>query len=455
MVLQGAPDTSDRAGIHNQGRDIMTTTSLADTLRLPCGVELPNRLLKSAMTEGLASPLGNATDRHNTLYRRWSEGGVGTIVTGNIMIDYRFLERPGNIVVDRNGGEDALSRLAEAGTKAGNQLWGQISHPGRQCTRLSNNRPFAPSAVELSALGMFAKPRVMSGDDIRTAIADYARVAGVLKNCGFTGVQIHGAHGYLLSQFLSPRTNHRDDEWGGSLENRARFLLEAVRSVRASVGPDFPVAVKLNSADFSKNGFSLEDSCQVAQWLEQEGLDLLEISGGTYEELKLVDGSERKSDSTLAREAYFIEYAKDIRAAVKTPLCITGGFRSRAVMDEALSQGALDVVGIARPTCVDPNAGRNLIADEKYRLPEPELGLKLFKGSLLGPNSKYAVMRLLNAQSLVSWFYQQIIALSEDRKVPVSASAFSAYISYFTREMGLSSKRRKALKAAGLSLLDR
>lgn len=444
--------------IHS-GRDTMPTTSsttaLGERLRLPCGVEIPNRLLKSAMTEGLATPMGNATERHNTLYRRWSEGGVGTLVSGNVMIDYRFLERPGNIVVDRNGGEEALAKLAEAGTVSGNQFWAQISHPGRQCTRLSNSRPFAPSAVELSALGMFAKPRVMSDADITLAIADYARVAGVLKSCGFTGIQIHGAHGYLLNQFLSPRTNQRTDRWGGSLENRARMLLETVRAVRATVGPDFPVAVKLNSADFSKNGFSLEDSCQVAQWLEQEGLDLLEISGGTYEDLKLIDGTERRSDSTLAREAYFIEYARDIRAAVKTPLCITGGFRSREVMDEALRQGALDVIGIARPTCVDPNAGKNLLADVNYRLPEPELGLRLFSGALLGPNSRFSVMRLLNTQSVVSWFYQQIIALSEGRPVPESASAFGAYTRYFTREMGISSERRKALKAAGLGLLER
>lgn len=428
---------------------------LADSLTLPCGVDIPNRLLKSAMTEGLANPIGNATDKHCTLYRRWSEGGVGILVSGNIMVDYRFLERPGNIVIDRNGGEKELAALAEAGTVAGNQFWAQISHPGRQCTRFANAHPMAPSAVGLKSAGIFAKPRVMTETDIRAAIADYARVAGVVKSTGFTGVQVHGAHGYLLSQFLSPRTNQRDDQWGGSLENRARMLLEVVRAVRETVGPDFPVSVKLNSADFSKNGFTLEESCQVAQWLEQEGLDLLEISGGTYEDVKLLDGTERRAGSTLAREAYFIEYAKDIRAAVKTPLCITGGFRSRGVMDEALAQGALDVVGIARPTCVDPNAGNNLLQKADYRLPEPELNLRLFSGSLLGPTSKNSFIRLLNALSAVSWFYKQIIALSEGRSVPEEASAFGAYVRYFTRELGLASARGKALRKAGLGLMDR
>lgn len=428
---------------------------LGEALTLPCGAQLPNRLLKSAMTEGLADPLGRATPQHCTLYRRWSEGGVGTLVSGNIMVDYRFLERPGNVVVDRNGGEAELAKLAEAGTTAGNQFWAQISHPGRQCTRFSNAHPMAPSAVGLKAGGMFAKPRVMSEDDIRTAIQDYSRVAGVVKRCGFTGVQIHGAHGYLLSQFLSPRTNQRSDQWGGSLDNRARMLLEVVRAVRAEVGADFPVAVKLNSADFSKNGFSLEESCQVAQWLELEGLDLLEISGGTYEDLKLVDGSERRSDSTLAREAYFVEYARDIRAAVKTPLCITGGFRSRSVMDEALSQSVLDVIGIARPTCVEPDAGRKLLADSNYRLPEPEANLYLFRAGFMGPSSSSSFIRLANTQAAVSWFYRQIIALSQGRKVPDQASAFVAYLNYLLRENRLAGQRRRELRKAGLGLLNR
>ncbi|MGJ8669976.1 MAG: NADH:flavin oxidoreductase/NADH oxidase family protein [Oceanococcus sp.] len=426
-------------------------TTIADTLELPCGVKLPNRLLKSAMTEGLATPLGLATESHTTLYKRWSEGGVGTLVTGNVMVDYRFLERAGNIVVDGNGGEDALARVAEAGTVAGNQLWMQISHPGRQCTRFSNRHPVAPSAIGLELAGMFAKPRVLSGDEIRVLIGKYAHVAKVAKTTGFTGVQIHGAHGYLISQFLSPRTNQRDDEWGGSLENRARLLLETVRTVRQAVGADFPVTVKLNSADFSKNGFSLDDSCQVAQWLEAEGLDLLEISGGTYEDFKLLDGSTRKSGSTLAREAYFIDYAKQIRAAVKTPLAITGGFRSRDVMESALQDNALDVIGIARPTCAMPDAGQRLLADENFRLPEFEANLQVGKG-WFGPYSSNSLMKTLNVQGAVSWFYQQIIAAAAGRPVPEKSSLIWAYLHYNWREIRLAIKRSRQLKAAGLSL---
>ena len=428
--------------------------AISDSLTLPCGVVLPNRLLKSAMTEGLATPMGQATARHDTLYRRWSEGGVGTLVSGNVMVDYRYLERPGNIVIDRNGGEDALARLAQAGTTAGNQFWMQISHPGRQCTRMSNRRPLAPSAIGLSGGGLFAVPRAMTEDDIRIAIADYARVAGVAKATGFTGVQVHGAHGYLLSQFLSPRTNQRGDAWGGPLENRARMLLEVVRAVRQAVGPDFPVAVKLNSADFSKNGFTLEESCQVVQWLEAEGVDLLEISGGTYEKLEFVEASTRQASSSQQREAYFLEYARDIRAAVKLPLAITGGFRSRAAMDAALADQAVDVIGLARPTCVEPDAGQRLCADSHHRLPEPERQLRLGRGPL-GPQSSTQLVRLLNSQAAVSWFYQQIIDLAEGRAVPNTVSIFTAYLRYFARELRLSLARGRALKRAGLSLIDR
>lgn len=426
-------------------------TQLAEPLRLPCGVLLPNRLFKSAMTEGLATPLGHATERHATLYWRWSASGVGTLVTGNVMIDYRFLERPGNIVIDGNGGEAPLARLAEAGTAHGNQLWMQISHPGRQCTRLSNGRPLAPSPTQLQLGGLFGQPRAMSEEDIRRAIEAYARVAKAAKTAGFTGVQVHGAHGYLLSQFLSPRTNQRTDAWGGSLENRARMLLEAIRGVRAAVGPDFPVSVKLNSADFSKNGFTIEDCCQVAAWLEQEGLDLLEISGGTYENFSPLDSGRRKSESTIAREAFFIEYAKQIRRSVKLPLAVTGGFRSRATMDQALAENALDVIGIARPLCVDLDAGHRLLAEADYRLPEPENTLALGPG-WFGPYSSNGLIKSLNVQGIVAWFYRQIIAIAEGQPVPQAMGALGAYIRHMRQELGLAMARRRQLKAAGKPL---
>ena len=252
-------------------------------LTLPCGAEIPNRLCKAAMTEGLADPTGQPTVALNQLYGLWSDGGAGLLLSGNVQIDGDHLERPGNVIVSEEPSAAmaaALKAWAAAGTRAGNHFWAQISHAGRQCQKIVNPHPKAPSAVKLGLPGgQFGEPDPMTEEDIESVIAGFARCAKVLVNAGFTGVQLHAAHGYLLSQFLSPRSNQRDDQWGGSLENRARLLLSCVARVRAAVGPEVPVAVKLNSADFQRGGFDFNESLQVAKWLEEASVDLIEISG--------------------------------------------------------------------------------------------------------------------------------------------------------------------------------
>ena len=387
--------------------------------KLPCGAVLKNRIAKAAMTEGLADPNDNPSERHERLYRRWSRGGAGLLITGNVMIDRRYLERPGNVVIDHNSGEEALARWAEAGTVNGNHLWMQISHPGRQCSRTSNWKPVAPSDVKLKLVGLFSRPRAMTEDEIEDAIAGFARVAGIAKQTGFTGVQIHAAHGYLISQFLSPVTNQRDDKWGGGLGNRARFLLRTVEAVRKMVGPEFPVSVKLNSADFQKGGWSLEDCMKVVQVLGQSGLDLLEISGGTYEQPRLLghDGEAEtlavpQLKSTREREAYFLEYARAIRSAARVPLMVTGGFRSRAAMEEALQGNELDVIGMARPLCVDPQLPSALLGGREELAHSWENELALGRG-WLGPRSKSRLMKFINIQGQMAWFYRQIILLGD------------------------------------------
>ena len=314
---------------------------LARSLPLPCGAVLPNRLAKSAMTEGLSDASARANPRHARLYRRWSEGGAGLLITGNVMVDWRYLERPGNVVVEDDSGIDSLARWAEAGTVGGNHLWVQLSHAGRQSSRMSTARPVAPSAVQLKLSGFFARPRALTEGEILDIVERFAVAAEVVQRAGFSGVQIHSAHGYLSSQFLSPRVNQRDDRWGGSLEHRARFLLATVRAVRARVGPEFPIAVKLNSADFQRGGFELEDAARVAGWLAREGIDLLEISGGTYERLRFFENNPpEEAESTRAREAYFLTYAQTIRAELgQVPLMVTGGFRSRRAMNDAPGRG--------------------------------------------------------------------------------------------------------------------
>ncbi|WP_372810010.1 NADH:flavin oxidoreductase/NADH oxidase family protein [Litorivivens sp.] len=388
-------------------------TILNTPLTLPCGAILPNRLLKSAMTEGLADAHDRATEQHNTLYRCWSRGGTGTLVTGNVMVDRRFLERPGNVVIDNNGGLDALRNWAKAGTEAGNHLWMQINHPGRQCQKLVAARPLAPSEVKLKLAGLFGQPRAMTADDIDNTLSRYAHVAGVAKQTGFTGVQIHAAHGYLISQFLSPIANRRSDAWGGNLENRARFLLEAVRRTRDVVGTDFPISVKLNSADFSQGGFSLDESTQVARWLEQTGIDLLEISGGTYEQLALM-GDTPAASASQAREAYFLSYAKEIRSATSLPLAVTGGFRSSNTMHAALADNALDVIGLGRPLCTQPNV-HELLNGEDVTFTPWEKRLRLGPG-WLGPTSSNRQIRALNFGAATQWYYRHIVDLANHRQ---------------------------------------
>ena len=230
--------------------------TIQNDLELPCGALIKNRLCKGAMTEGLADEKNRATSNHVNLYSKWASGGAGILLTGNVQVDHRYLERPGNVVIEGQQTNEQLARLskyAEAGTKNDTHLWMQISHAGRQTPSAVAEVPVAPSEVQLKMAGAkFGKPRALDNDEILDIIKRFGHCAAVAKDTGFTGVQIHGAHGYLISEFLSPDINLRKDHWGGSLENRARFLIEIIRSVRQAVGENFPVSLKLNSADFSK-----------------------------------------------------------------------------------------------------------------------------------------------------------------------------------------------------------
>ncbi len=360
---------------------------LAQPLELPCGVVLPNRLVKAAISEGMADAANRSTPRLETLYRRWARSGAGLLFTGNIQVDPDHLERPLNVVIQDGEGSAALARLAAAGKSGGTQFWAQLSHTGRQVEAAINPAPLAPSAVELDVLRgagfTFAKPKAMSEAEIDRAIGQFGYAAGQVRAAGFTGVTLHAAHGYLISQFLSPLTNLRTDRWGGSLANRARFLLAVLDAVRTAVGPDFPVGIKLNSSDFQRGGFTSQDCVELVKLLNSTGLDLLELSGGSLEQPKVMgvtlkdDGEDGKRQSTRNREAYFLAFAKDVRTVAKMPVMVVGGFRSATAMIEALAQGELDLVGIARPMIGEPDSPRRLLAGEIDRLPsfEAKLGL--------------------------------------------------------------------------------
>jgi 2,4-dienoyl-CoA reductase-like NADH-dependent reductase (Old Yellow Enzyme family) len=368
------------------------------------------------------------------------------LLTGNVQVDRHHLERPGNVVLDGSPSPEALDALrafARAGTVNDTQLWMQISHAGRQTPTSVNKTPLAPSAVGLVMPGgQFGVPRAMTEDQILDVIARFAHAATLARETGFTGVQVHSAHGYLLSEFLSPDVNRRTDAWGGSLENRARFLLETIRRVRQAVGPDFPVSVKLNSADFQRGGFSHEDAITVATWLDAEAVDLLEISGGTYEQPRLIgrddltlhpEKAETRRESTVAREAYFLAYAEDIRRAVKMPLMVTGGFRSAAAMNAALASGATDIIGIGRPLCVDPDCLVKLLNGTLAQLPSYEKTLRLGPG-ILGPNSSLALIKGLNGWGQQGWFCLQLLRMGKGRNPDLGMGVFEAFRRYTANE---------------------
>lgn len=420
--------------------------TISSPLTLPCGAVLKNRIAKAAMTEGLGDAQNRATEKHVRLYRRWAEGGAGMLLTGNVQVDRRYMERPGNVAIDGPQSSEAIAALrayAQAGAVNNTHLWMQISHAGRQTPASVSKEPLAPSDKPLDMPGaQFGKPRAMTGAEIEDVIRRFAHVATVARDTGFTGVQIHGAHGYLISEFLSPDVNNRTDEWGGSLENRARLLLEIVRAIRKAVGPDFPISVKLNSADFQRGGFSHEDSIKVAAWLNAESLDLLEVSGGTYEQPRLVglddltlhpEKSETRKESTIAREAYFLEYAKDIRAAVTMPLMVTGGFRTAVGMNAALASATMDVIGMARPLCVDPSAVARLLSGSVRDIPAFEKTLRIGPG-ILGPHSRFNIVKALNGWGQQGWFCLQILRMGDgldpDRKLGV----FKAFRDYAKNE---------------------
>ncbi len=422
----------------------MATLSLSDHLDLPCGVRVKNRFSKSAMTEALADPSDAPTQAHQMLYKRWSDGGMALQITGNVMVDRRYLERPGNVVVEDESVLDALRQWADAAKSGGSHIWMQISHPGRQCPIVVNIRPLSPSAEKLRILGLFGKPKAMSQDDIEEAIGRYARTAEIARKAGFDGVQIHAAHGYLISQFLSPITNQRTDTWGGSLENRARFLRRVYEATRNAVGPDFPVAVKLNSADFQKGGFTIEESCQVAQWLEQDGIDLIELSGGTYEQMSFVNGTQEKQrDSTIRREAYFLEYAREMRKAVNVPIMVTGGFRSVSAMERAVSEDGVDFIGLARPLCVHPDGVADILEGTVDQIGIDEDGLVMGRGRF-GVNAQNWLINLINTVSRVEYFAWQMTRMSRGLSPETDArnNAIGYFIWYLSRTTFLGLRRK-------------
>ncbi|MBA2674066.1 NADH:flavin oxidoreductase/NADH oxidase family protein, partial [Ramlibacter sp.] len=313
----------------------------------PCGLAVPNRIAKSSMTERMADPAGTPSPRLARLFQRYAEGGAGFLLTGNVVVDGQHLEGFGNAILEDGRQLDAFQAWAVAGRSRGGAMVMQLNHPGRQAMRAVTQQPVAPSAVGLPNRRFFAVPQALSDAGVRGVIDAFVRSASLAERAGFSGVELHAAHGYLLSQFLSPHVNQRTDRWGGSVENRARVIVEIVERIRARVSPSFAVGIKLNAGDFVKGGMSPEEATQVMRLLDPLGLDFIEVSGGTFE--RPASFGHGLPESTLKREGYFLEMARRARDATRVPLIVTGGLRSAAAIEQALADGSCDLVGLARP----------------------------------------------------------------------------------------------------------
>lgn len=334
--------------------------SLYEPLVLAGGAEIPNRIAKAAMEENMAEDGQLPGEQLFTLYRTWSNGGAGLLITGNVMVHAEAMTGPAGVVLDVRTPLEPFREWARAAKSGGAKVWMQINHPGRQVKAAMPGVAWGPSAVKVragKASRMLAEPTAMTEVQIAETIERFAVTARRAEEAGFDGVEIHAAHGYLLSQFLSPLANQRGDRWGGPLENRARLLLDIVRAVRAAVRPGFAVAVKLNSADFQRGGFDADDARRVIDMLAPLGVDLVELSGGSYESPAMSGRaveSDRAADAhTLAREAYFLELARELAATSPLPLMLTGGITRRPVAEEVVASG-VDVVGMGTALAVDP-----------------------------------------------------------------------------------------------------
>jgi 2,4-dienoyl-CoA reductase-like NADH-dependent reductase (Old Yellow Enzyme family) len=389
---------------------------LQEKMVLPNGSILSNRIAKSAMSENLSNKHHEPTTLLIDVYKKWAQSGAGLLITGNIMIDSEAIGEPRNVVVENRNNFELLKKWAESVKGTSTQLWAQLNHPGRQAMEQINAVLKAPSAVSLKTGGRKKAstkiPEALTENEILGIIEKFANTSVILKEAGFSGVQIHGAHGYLVSQFLSPYTNIRTDKWGGSLENRARFVVEVYRKVRAKVGDAFPIGIKLNSADFQKGGFSEEESMEVVKILSKEGIDLIEISGGTYEAPAMMG---KRQVSTINREAYFMDYIEKARNITNTPLMLTGGFRTASVMRDAIASNQLDIIGIARPFALFPNIANEIFEETRlnFDTKPQKTGVKAIDG-------------MMN----IVWFEFQIKRIGQGKKPNPNLSSWTVFLIY-------------------------
>ncbi|MDG2341106.1 MAG: NADH:flavin oxidoreductase/NADH oxidase family protein [Paracoccaceae bacterium] len=381
-----------------------TPSAIFDPLTLPCGTVLKNRIVKSAMSDSLGDGTGHPSSDQVRLYQRWARGGLAASIVGEVQCSPDYAEKPGNLVLNSNADLSRFHALANAGAENDGQLWLQLGHAGALAfTPISDAK--GPSALDLPGLTCAA----LTPEEIAQTPTLFASTALLAKQNGFGGVQIHAAHGFLLSQFLSPLFNKRDDAYGGSIENRMRLLLESIEAVRNAVGAEFPIAIKLNSSDQLEGGFAEEDSLRVVAALNDTSVDLIDISGGTY-----FPGAKAATDGA-GEGPYFLEFAIRARAKTSKPLMLTGGFKSRQQVEDVLASGFVDVVGLARLMALEPS-----LPNLWHTNQSPSPAFPRFATTPVG--------------GITAWYTMQLTALAEEGEISEIGDLETAIIDYEARD---------------------
>ncbi|TMP04466.1 2,4-dienoyl-CoA reductase [Pseudoalteromonas sp. S3178] len=403
-------------------------SSVFTSFTLPSGLALKNRVVKAAMEENLAEANQTPSQVLKNVYSEWAKGGCGLIITGNVMVDHLAMTGPGGLALEQQTDITAFAELARLAQQNDCKIVMQINHPGRQVFKNMGGKAFSASDIALDVgkhSHLFAQPKAMTQSDISDVITRFTQTALQAEKAGFNGVQIHAAHGYLLAQFLSPLTNKRDDKWGGSLENRARLLLEITKSIKAHCSESFSVSIKLNSADFQRGGFEPSDAQAVVNMLSALKVDFVELSGGSYEApaMQGQTGDER----TLAREAYFLEFAKAISEQSTIPIMTTGGISRLDVANKVISSGVA-LVGMATALAYQPNLVNCWQTQPTQNLLIPRV---TFKDKTLAGLATMALVK------------RQIRRVGQGKHVKANASAIFTLISDQIRTAKLTKRYRK------------
>ena len=381
-----------------------TNSTLFQPLELPCGAVLKNRVAKSAMSDSLGDGRGDPTDAQIRLYERWAEGGLALSIIGEVQGNPNFAEKPGNLVLTPESDLGRFEALARKGATNAAHLWLQLGHAGAMAYPPIST-PKGPSALDIPGLSCAE----LTLKEILALPFEFARTAKLAKEVGFGGVQIHAAHGFLLSQFLSPLFNKRDDDYGVSITNRMRLLLEVLDAVRSAVGSGFPVAIKLNATDQLEGGFDKDDALRVIAALDKTGIDLIDVSGGTY-----FPGARSASDSAGAGP-YFMDFARYARPLTGKPLMLAGGFKTMQQAADAVASGIVDIVGLARAVVLDP------VLPNKWQ-----------SGSIGGP----VFQRFADPPEggVTAWYTMRMTEIGEDRELSDSTKLTAAIEEYETRD---------------------